>query len=498
MLSIGGLATLTLTGCMVGPDFKQLPPPKAEKYTYLPVPQKTVSASQNPNAGKSQHLIAGRDLQGDWWTIFHSTSLNKLILEGLQNNQDLVAAKAALREANYTLYAQVGGLLLPSVNFNGGAQQVQTNGLTFGTNTLPTSTFNIFNASFGASYLLDIWGASRRQIEALAAQADYERYTMIATYLTLTTNIATTAITIASLQDQIKATEKLIIAQKKILNITRKQFSVGGVSYENVLTQQTLLAQTEATMPPLRQSLSQEQHALAVLIGKQTNVQKPLKIALNKIILPKNIPVSLPSKIITQRPDIQASEALLHAASANVGVATANLLPQVTLSAAYGWQSSTTTNFFSAQNEAWNYGAALLQPIFHGGQLILQRKAAIAALDQARAQYEQTVLQAFKNIADALRAIQFDAYEFKDQALAEKTAYATLILTEKQYQVGGQNYLAVLNAQEQYQQIVLSRVKAQAARYTDTAALYQTLGGGWWNNKIINNYGVIAHRSWYH
>lgn len=474
---------------MVGPDFHHAKPPTTQKYTKLPLPNKTIATPKVPNAGKSQQFVVNKELQSDWWTIFHSQKLNALVTQGLANNQDLVAAKAALREANDTLYAQAGGLLLPHVDMTGLAQNVQASGLAAGVNN-PATSFNVYNANFQASYLLDVWGASRRQIEAYAAQADYQRYEMLGVYLTLTTNIVTTAVTISSLQEQIKTTHDLIHEQKKVLIITKKQLAAGGVDQENVLSQQTLLAQTQATLPPLQKYLSQEQHALAVLVGKQTSDAQPLKLALNKIILPKNLPVSLPSQMITQRPDIQASEALLHATSAQVGVATANLLPQITLTAAAGWLSPYTANLFTPANQTWNYGAGLLQPLFHGGQLVMQRRAAIEALNEARAQYEQTVLQAFKNVADALRAIQYDADEFNKQVFAEKSAFDDFHLIFKQYQVGGQNYLSVLQAEEQYQKIVLSMVKAQAARYADTAALYQALGGGWWNNVAINKYEI--------
>lgn len=468
---------------MVGPQYHAPKAPNTQRYTQLPLPQKTVSTAQSSNAGKAQQFVFGKTLENDWWRIFHSPALNYWVSQGIDNNQTLAAAKAALREANDTLYAQMGGLLLPSVDFNGGVARTQLNGVTFGTASSAT-TFNVINAGFQASYLLDIWGSSRRQVEAYAAQADYQRYEMIGTYVTLTTDIATTVISIASLQDQIKSTQRLINAQKTVLAITQKQFLSGGVSKTAVLTQKTLLEQTQATLPPLQKSLSNEHHALAVLVGKPTSLMLPVRLSLNKIRLPAQLPVSFPSDVIKQRPDIQASAALLHVASAQVGVATANLLPQVTLNANFGWQATSTVNFFNSANQVWSLGAGLLQPIFHGGQLIFQRKAAIESLNQARAQYEQTVLQAFKNIADALRAIQFDADEFKDQRIAENTALKTLIITEKQFRVGGQNYLSVLNAQEQYQKIVLSRITAQSARYIDTAVLYQTLGGGWWNNKF--------------
>lgn len=494
ILCLCGSTALTLTGCMVGPDFKPETAPKTQQYTPQKLPQKTRNTPQVSNAGKSQNFVFSKDLQGDWWRIFHSTQLNALLVEGLANNQDLAAAKAALREANDTLLAQAGGLLLPSVNLSSAAQRAETNPLAFGVANTSSSVFNVYNTSFQASYLLDIWGTSRRQIEAYAAQADYQRYEMLGTYLTLTTNIITTAMTISSLQAQIKATLDLISEQNKILVITKKQLQVGAVSEENVLSQETLLAQTQATLPPLQKALSQEQHALAVLLGKHTSDTAPLKLVLDAISLPKNLPISLPSRLIEQRPDIQASQALLHASNAQIGVATANLLPQITMTANYGWLSSSTSNFFSSANQTWGVAGGLLQPVFHGGQLIQQRKAAIDAFDEAKAQYEQTVLLAFKNVADALRAIQYDAAEFNEQYRAKISAFQTLQLIEKQYAAGGQTYLAVLQAEEQYQNTVLSYVKAQAMRYTDTAALYQALGGGWWNNDTMTHYKLLTFK----
>ena len=497
ILSLFGLTAFALSSCMVGPDFKPLPPPQTQQYTNTKTPKKTVSTARAKNAGKSQQFVAGQDITGDWWTIFHSSKLNALITASITDNADLESAKAALREANDTLYAETGGLLLPSVNFQGNAERAQTNPILAGVTNQGPALFSVYNASFQTSYLLDIWGSSRRQLEAYAAQADYERYEMLATYLTITTNVVTTSVTIASLEAQINATKNLIAEQKDVLVITKKQLAAGGASVENVLTQQTSLAQLQTTLPPLLKSLSQEQHALAVLVGKPTSEMPSLKLILNQISLPKNLPVSIPSKMIAQRPDIQASQALLHEASAQIGVATAAMLPQLTVTSNYGWISSSLNNFFSSSNETWSVAGGLLQPIFHGGQLIFQRKAAISAFEEARANYKQSVFQGFKNVADALRAIQFDAIAFNDTFRAEKSAQQTFILTKKQFQVGGQNYLSVLQAEEQYQRAVLNRVKAQAQRYSDTAALYQALGGGWWNN-TIGKYGLIRYRGFYH
>ena len=485
---VASTSIFMLSGCMVGPNFKPLPPPKTKSFTHNVFIKQTAGTSDRFSAGKSQKFITNMPLKGDWWHIFHSAAINRLVQLGISHNNELIAAKAALREAKDTLLGQAGGLLLPSVDLASSALKNRVNDSGFGVN-FGTDTFKVFNASFHASYLLDVWGASRRQIETYAAQADYARYEMLGTYTTLTTNIVTTAITIASLRAQIKATKYLMHDQQKILGINKKQFSVGGISQENVLLQETQLAQTKSTLPPLYKSLSIQQHALAVLIGEQTNQAPSLQLSLNNLTLPKNIPLSLPSVVITKRPDVQASQALLHERSAEIGVATAHLLPAITLSGNFGWQSSELSNFFANQNEIWQMAANLLQPLFHGGQLIMERRAALAALDQARAQYEQTVLQAFQNVADALRAIEYDALTYKANRIAEKSAHKSLSITKRQFAAGGGSYLAVLKAQEQYQQTVLSRVKSAAMRYADTAALYQALGGGWWNDARIRQYG---------
>jgi len=482
---------------MVGPDFKKIPPPAVSRYTSLPQPSRTVSTNGFPNAGKSQYYALGKDITGDWWRVFHSAQINALVEQGIANSPNLDAAKAALREAKDTLFAEAGGLMFPSVDLAGSAQRAQANPLQVGVTNSSAALFDVYNTTFQSSYLLDIWGASRRQIENYAAQVDYQRYELMGAYLTLTSNIVTTAVGVASLREQIKATQELIKVESKLLAVTRQQFAVGGTDEQNVLTQQTQLAQTEATLPPLENALSQMQHTLAALVGKVPAQLAPQNISLNSLNLPATLPVSLPSQLVVQRPDIQASEALLHAASAQVGVATANLLPQVTLTANYGWLSDSTDNLFNPDNIVWSLAAGLAQPIFHGGQLKMQRRAAIAAFDQAAAQYKETVLQAFKNVADALRATQTDAAEFQKQTYARNSAYRTFKLTEQQYQVGGQNYLAVLNAQQQYQQIMINQIKAQAARYSDTAALYQALGGGWWNN-AISQYEVLKNREFYH
>ena len=288
---------------------------------------------------------------------------------------------------------------------------------------------------------------------------------------------------IASLEGQINATKQLIHQQSEQLFILQKQFRLGGASITDVLAQQTLVDQTRATLPPLEKSLSQSKHALAVLVGEFPNQTMP-SFSLNHLSLPAHLPVSLPSTIVRQRPDVRASEALLHSASAQIGVATANLFPQFPLTASYGWSTATPSNLFKSAFKIWSIGGQITQPLFQGGALLAQRRAAIAAYEVAEAQYRQIVLQAFQNVADSLRAVEIDARTFQALKQAETSALHSLVITRKQYQLGGVSYINLLNAQTQYQQARINRIRAQAVRYADTAALFQALGGGWWNRQI--------------
>ena len=470
-----------LSGCMVGPDFHTPKAPAVTSYDARPLPAHTAGLASAGRAGKSQTYLYGRDIPAEWWQLFHSPAIDQLVRTGMANSPTLAAAQAALRQAQETLNAQIGNLLFPAFNLGLSGERQRFAGSSFG-GDIPSSIFNLFNTTVNVTYTLDIFGGSRRQIEAYRAQVDYQQFQVLATYLTLTSNIVTTAFTVASYESQIKATKDLLRSEVGQLSILKKQYRLGGIASTNVLTQQTLVDQTRATLPQLQKSLSLSQHALAVLIGHFPNTPMP-SINLDKLVLPKNIPVSLPSKFVEQRPDIRASQATLHAASAQIGVATANLLPQLTISGNDGWTSSVLSTLFQPGNKVWAYGGQLAQPIFHGGALIAQRRAAIAAYDQALAQYQQTLLLAFKNTADALRAIETDARAFRDAKSAERAAHENLVITSNQYKDGGVAYLNLLTAQQQYQQTKLASIQAQAQRYADTAALYQALGGGWWNRK---------------
>jgi len=470
-----------VTGCAVGPNFKAPQAPQTQIYTHAPLPPKTVSIKNAGEGGKSQQFAYGIDIPAQWWTLFQSPELNTLIKQGLANNPTLAAAQATLRQAQQNLNAGIGNLLIPAIDAQ--ATGERTNSSTGTSTSTPTSAYNLYGASVGVSYVLDIFGGNRRQIEGLRAQVDNAQYELFAANLTLTSNIVTTAVNIASLEAQIQATKDLVTEKQKQLTIIQNQLKFGGAATANVLSQQTQVAQTIATLPPLEKSLAQSQHSLAVLVGELPSESQMPKIDLNKLILPDKLPLSLPSSLVQQRPDVQASQALLHAASAQIGVAVANMLPQLSLSANYGASGSSPSDLFKAGSNVWGYAAQLAQPIFHGGALNAQRKAAIAAYDQANAQYKQTVLQAFQNVADALRAIQMDAETFKAQREAEIAARGTLAVTKGQFVDGGASYLQLLSAEQQYQQAKINRIQAQAARYTDTAALFQALGGGWWNSK---------------
>ncbi len=472
------LFSASLTGCMVGPDFHSPKSPQTTRYTETNLPKKTVSTPGLGQAGKSQYFVEGKDIPAEWWTLFHSSELNALIQQGLNNSPNLAAAEAALRVAQETLNAQIGNSLYPQVNLQVNGQRTRTSTATF-VGTSGSNLFNLYNVSVPVTYTLDMFGGLRRQIEGLRAQVSYQQYQLEAAYLALTSNIVTTAITAASLQSQIQATHELIRIQKDQLYIVKGQFNLGGASRANVLSQEAQLEQTRASLPPLEQNLAKSHHALAVLIGSLPSETHIPAFDLDKIRLPARLPVSLPSSLVRQRPDIRASEALLAAASAQVGVATANLYPQITLSASYGWVNSSTGNFFSPENKAWNWGGQLLQPVFNGGALRAQKREAVDAYEQSAAQYRQVVLQAFQNVADTLRALQHDAETLQAQRSAEIDSRRSMVLTQDQYRLGGVNYVSLLNANQQYQLARISRIQAEAARYNDTAALFQALGGGW-------------------
>jgi NodT family efflux transporter outer membrane factor (OMF) lipoprotein len=468
-----------VAGCAVGPNFKQPAPPAVDRYTETPLPSETASAEGK--GGAAQRFFSDRDIPAEWWTLFHSEPLDRLIRQALADSPTIAAAEATLREAQENLRAEVGGVLFPSVDAVLSARRQQTTGAAFGQPNAKGSLYNLFNASVGVSYSLDLFGGARRELEALRSQVDYQHFQLEGAHLALTSNIITTAVKEASLREQILTTQEILKDLATQLDLVERQFQLGGASRSDVLIQRALLAQTQATLPLLELELAQTRHLLAVLVGRLPGEATLPEFDLNTLELPQELPVSLPSSLVRQRPDILASEALYHQASAQIGVATAALFPQVTLTGSYGSQAAKTGDLFTGPASIWSLGASLLQPILRGGQLTAQRRAAIDAYDQAAAQYRQAVLMAFQNVADVLRALEYDAKLLKAQTEAEAAARASLELTQKQFELGAVNYLSLLNAQRQHRLTVGLLIQARARRYADTAALFQALGGGWWN-----------------
>jgi NodT family efflux transporter outer membrane factor (OMF) lipoprotein len=472
------IAGALLSGCMVGPEFRQPAPPEASRYTETPVPDETVSVP-GLAGGAAQHLRPGSDLPAQWWSLFHSEGLDRLIRQAINDSPNLAAAQATLRQARENLAAQRGALLFPGVDLNAGAAREKITGAAFGQPDARGSIFSLYNASVKVSYMLDVFGGNRRELEALQSLVDYQDYQLEGAYLALTSNIVTSAIREASLRAQIQATREIIAAEQKQIALVQRQYELGAVARLSVLTLRAQLDQTRSTLPPLERNLAQTRHQLAVLSGRLPSEAALPEFDLDQLVLPQDLPLSLPSLLAKQRPDIRAAEALLHQASAQIGVATADLYPKIDLSGSLGLEATQLHNLFGGP-AVWNLAASLAQPLFHGGELEAKRQAAIAAYDQAQAQYRQTVLVAFQNVADALRALEADARALSAEADAEASARETLALTQRQFQLGGASALALLVAEQQYQQARLALAGAQATRYADTAALFQSLGGGWW------------------
>ncbi|MHB9116756.1 MAG: efflux transporter outer membrane subunit [Burkholderiales bacterium] len=473
-LSLG----LLLSGCAVGPDFQRPAAPAAARHTLQALAVKTVSVAGI--AGEAQSFSPERDISGQWWELFRSAALNELIRQALQSNPDLQAAQAALRAAQENTLAGRGAYF-PALDGKLGANRQQANSASTGQAAAATSVYTLYNASVGVSYTLDAFGGVQRQVEALSAQEEYQRFQLEGAYLALTANLVTAAVQEASLRAQAGASRKLIEFQARQFAIVQRQFELGGIAQTDVLAQQAQLAQTRAALPPLEKALAQKQNQLAALTGRFPSAAPAAGFDLAGLTLPTELPLSLASQLVEQRPDVRAQEALLHKASAGIGVATANILPQFTLSGSLGSAALASGKLFSGPAAAWSLGAGMLQPIFHGGALNHQRKAALAAYDQAEAQYRSTVLKAFQDVADVLQALEFDAQTLKAQSEAEQSAAASLELAQKQFQAGAVSFLVLLNAERAQQQARIGLIQAQAARYADTAALFQALGGGWWN-----------------
>lgn len=470
-----------LAGCGVGPDFKRPEPPQVAGYTATVLPAQTASAPVS--LGGAQRFVAGRAIPAAWWQELGSTRLNELIDQALKASPTLEAAIAALRQAQQTYEAQAGATLYPQATAKLGGQRSSANSAASGQEG-GERTFNLYNAGVGVSYSLDLFGGNRRALEALAAQADYQRYQFEGARLTLAANVVTTVIVQAQLAAQIQASETILASQEEQLAITRRRLTLGAASQNDILALQIQSEQTRASIPPLRNRLEQTNHLLAVLIGRPPGSGVMPQFALADFKLPTELPLRVPSELARRRPDIQASEALLHAANAQYGAAVSKQYPRITLSADLGFQALTAATLFGSGSLVWGLAGQLAQPLFNMG-LRAEARAAESGFDAAAANYRQTVLQALRNVADVLRALDNDAQTLAAQAAADASAQESLQLMLQQYALGAASYLQLLIAQQQAQQTAINLIAAQAQRLADTVALYQSMGGGWSHDEAI-------------
>jgi NodT family efflux transporter outer membrane factor (OMF) lipoprotein len=467
-----------VTGCAVGPDFKRPAAPDVTDYTSQPLP--AALSAPGVAGGEAQHFKSGLDIAADWWTLFHSAPLDELIQRALADNHDLKAAQAALSVARENLLAQ-RGVYYPNVAASFSASRSQQSGQLAPTPFSNVLLFNLFTPEVTVSYVPDVFGLNRRTVESAQAQAQATRYQMLATYTALTSNVVVTAIQEASLETQIEATRALIDDNSNMVQILRYQFSKGYASGLDVAAQESQLAQVSATLPPLLKQQAQLRDLLAVLAGRFPSQAPESAFQLASLQLPDELPVSLPAQLVRQRPDVLQAEANLHDASAKIGIAEANRLPNILISANGGSTALFMDQLFAAGSSFWSVGATATAPLFQGGTLLHQERAAKAAYVQAAEQYRSTVLTAMQNVADTLTALEQDAAAVKAATEAADAAKVTVDLAQRQVQAGYANYLALLSAQQTYQQDRISLVQAQASRYADTAALFQALGGGWWH-----------------
>ncbi len=466
----------------VGPDFLSPAPPNNAAYTREPL----AGTRTIPGAtGEAQHFAYGGDLPQQWWRVFRSPALNKLVEEALRNNQNLQATMSTLRAAKELVYAQQTKYFpTAGANFNPTRQQIS--GATPGFAPIPVPAngpfqFDLYTSQVLVSYSMDVWGLNRRTVELQQALADEQRFTVEAAYLALTANVVVAAIQEASLRGQIDATRQIIALNRKALDILRQQFNAGYASRIDLAAQEATLAQEEATLPPLLKQLAFTRDLLTALLGRYPNEQPYETFTLASLQLPQDVPVSLPSQLIMQRPDVRLAEEQMHSASALVGVATANMLPNFTIDANGGYTALTLAGLLHPFNAFWLLGGNAAQTIFDAGNLLHLRREAEANYDQTGWTYRSVLVGALQNVADTLHALQYDADALKAARDFERAAKISLDLSRQQLETGQANVLFLLLAQQTYLTAVIGVVQARSARLSDTAALFQAVGGGWWN-----------------
>jgi len=462
-----------LGGCAVGPNFVRPAAPDTDRYTHEAQPEATVKAD-----GQAQHFTPGTDIPADWWRLFKSPQLDAVVRQAISNNPTLQAAEASLRQSQDNLRAGYG-LYFPQGHAGASASRQLTAPVQQGSQS-SGSIFNLFTASGTISYTLDVFGGKRRTVEGLRAQADSQRYESKAAFLALSANVVNTSIARAAYAAQIRATEQLIDLENQQLHLAETQARAGTAPYSTVLSVRSLIAANQALLAPLNQNASQAEHLLAMLEGVVPSKANLPDIDLAELSLPADLPLSLPSDLVNQRPDILLSEALMHVASANIGIATAAMFPSFSLSGTYGGASTTLANL-SAVSKFWSIGPTATTPVFQGNSLWYVRRASIDAYQQSQANYRQTVLGAFEQVADTLKALEHDAEGLQAQVEARRAAGEALNLLQVNYRAGLVAYPDVLAADVQFHQATLGYLQAVAQRHQDTVALFVALGGGWWN-----------------
>ena len=473
------LALMIPAGCSFEPALKVPAAPLVKSYT-VKAPQKTIrSISGLGSAGTAQAFVYGAKVEAMWWKLYNSRAVDELVRRAIKNSPTLTASAAILREAHENLRS-VEGVFFPQVGLSTTAQRERQSGAGFGG---PTRIFSLYTGDVQVSYDPDIFGLNRLVTHSFKAQEDQQRYALQEAYLTLEGNTVTTAIEVASLEAQIKTTRALISGEMNILKIVKQQYQLGAVTYLDVVNQESQVAATQATLPPLEQSLSAARHALAVLLGRIPSQARIPSLNLDQLKLPVTLPVTLPSSLVHQRPDILSAEAQLRAGNAQVGEAIAKMYPLIQITGDLGFENGRLANFFDASSLIWSVAGGLTQTIFDGGTLRANKRAAEAALKAVVADYQSTILNDFAQVANALRAVQHDAQRLQYEQRAYLAALHAYKLARWEYKAGAVDYTALLTAQVQYQQSRLAVVTAKSQRYQDTAALFVAMGGGWWPRK---------------
>ena len=475
------LTLVALGGCAVGPNFVPPKPPQTTGYTRDPLPLHTVSASGA--FGQAQNLRVGAEIPAQWWELFHSEKLSALVKEAIHANPDIGVARATLRQASEQTKAQFGAYL-PQLTANlSGARNLESTAVLSASSTTGNPYFTLYTAQLAVSYTPDVFGLNRRAVESLAAQEENALFELRAAYLTLTSNVVNAVIQEAGLRGQIDANRHIVDVETKLLDILRRQLIAGQAAEADVLAQEAALALAQGALPPLEKQLAQQRDQLSALLGRLPANEPAEEFQLSDLVLPEEVPVSLPANLVAQRPDVRAAQALLHSASAQVGVAVANRLPNIELTATGGYANSSVNQLFVPGSSFFTLLGGVTQPLFDGFTLLHRERAARAALEQASEQYRSTVLTAFQNVSDTLKALEIDARGLQVAAVSEHAAARSFAISQKLLDLGSIGFLTLLNAEQTYQQALLSLVQARAARLTDTAALFQSLGGGWWNDK---------------